>query len=374
MNPEIRTVSTIPALKQFIDFPFQLYRKHPLWVPPLRQSELAWLQAETNPAFQHSDVQLFTAWQGDRMVGRVAGIINHLETERLGERHARFGWLDFVDDKAVSSALLYAVEPWARERHCTRLKGPYGFNTLDKNGMLIAGFEQVGAMTTLYNYDYYPRHLAELGFEKELEWLEIQAMLPRPFPKKITTVANLILERYCLHVRRPTSKAEMLELGKVFFNMLLETYQHLPGFVPISEAQQAFYVKNYIGLLPPKFTCIVLTESGEPIGFGVTMPNLSRAMQKANGSLWPLGFVHLLLAQYFNDSGDVTLIGVKEEWRRRGVHSIIFNELGNTFLGLGYTHFNVNPMLEHNQNVLSLWQEFDHKVHKRRRTVFKGLR
>ena len=307
MNPEIRAVSTLSELKQFIDFPFQLYKRHPCWVPPLRQSELAWLQAETNPAFQHSIVQLFTAWQGDRMVGRVAGIINHLETGRLGERHARFGWLDFVDDKAVSSALLSTLETWALERLCTRLKGPYGFNSLDKNGMLVEGFEQMGAMTTLYNYDYYPRHLAELGFEKELEWLEMQAVLPRPFPEKITKFANLILERFRLQVRRPSSKAEMLELGRVFFNMLLETYHHLPSFVPISEAQQAFYVKNYIGFLPPKFTCIVLAESGEPIGFGVTMPNLSSAMQKANGSLWPLGFVHLLMAQYSNDSGDHSL-------------------------------------------------------------------
>jgi hypothetical protein len=373
MNLEIRVVNSRSDLKQFVKFPFQLYANSPYWVPPLIASEMAWLDSYKNPAFEHSEVVKFTAWRDGKMVGRIAGIVNGLETKQLGVAHARFGWFDFINDPTVSEALLKSVEQWAKQQGCTRLKGPYGFNSLDKNGMLVEGFHEMGAMTTLYNYDYYPSHLEQLGFHKELEWLELNTKLPNPFPVRITRAAELVQQRFQLKLTRPKHKLEMLELGKVFFKMLEETYHHLPTYVPISPEQQAFYIKNYIGLLPPKFVCTVQDNHGETIGFGVTMPNMAKAMKKANGSLLPFGFLYLLLAQKFNDSADLTLIGVKEEWRKRGVHTVIFKALGDAFLSLGYDHFNVNPMLENNQNVLKLWGEFEYRIHKRRRTYFKEL-
>lgn len=373
MSLEIKEVNSRSDLKQFVKFPYQLFGNNPYWVPPLIASEMAWLDKSKNPAFQHSQVIKFTAWQEGKLVGRIVGIINNLETKQLGVPHARFGWFDFIDDQVVGKALLEAVEKWAKALGCVRLKGPYGFNSLDKNGMLVEGFNEMGGLTTLYNYDYYPKYLESLGFHKELEWLELTTKLPNPFPEKISRAASLVRQRFRLKISRPKNKLEMLELGKVFFKMLEETYHHLPTYIPVSAEQQAFYIKNYIGMLPTRFVCTVQDEHGETIGFGVTMPNMAKAMKKANGRLFPFGFVHLLLAQIINDSADLTLIGVKEEWRKRGVHSIIFSEIGDTFLKLGYDHFNVNPMLEDNQNVLTLWKEFDYKVHKRRRTYFKEI-
>jgi len=373
MEPEIKEVTHPSQLKDFVNFPFQLYKNNPYWVPPLKASETAWLSPSKNPAFKHSEVVLLTAWRDGTMVGRVAGIINHLETEQLGVPHARFGWFDCVDDLAVSKLLIKSLEKWAKARGAVRLKGPYGFNSLDKNGMLVEGFEELGAMTTLYNFDYYPKHIEALGFQKELEWLEMQAFLPKKMPEKITAFALKIKERYHLRVRQPKTKVEMLKFGHQVFDMLQATYQHLPTYVPISAEQQAFYIKNYIGLLPPKFLCTVEHGTEGPIGFGLTMPNMSKAMQKAKGRLFPFGFIPILLAQYFNNSGVLTLIGVKEEWRKRGVHSLIFKELGDTFIKMGITEFDVNPMLEENTNVLTLWKEFEHRTHKRRRTYFKDL-
>jgi hypothetical protein len=373
MNIQIRVVDDLRSLRQFVEFPFQLYKNNPFWIPPLKAAETAWLSPSKNPAFKHASVKKFTAWKGNKMVGRIAGIINDLETEHLAEKHARFGWFDFVDDPEVSKALVQAVEDWAKSQGAVKLKGPYGFNSLDKNGMLVEGFCEMGAMTTLYNFDYYPKHILALGYEKELEWLEMQAVLPKAMPEKITAFSSKILERFHLKVKQPKNKVELIFLGELLFNMLQETYQHLPGFVPISPEQQTFYIKNYIGLLPVKFVCVVEHETEGPVGFGLTMPNMSKAMRKANGSIWPFGFAHLLKAQYFNDTGDLTLIGVKEEWRKKGVHGIIFNEIGNIFIKMGITHFNINPMLEHNQNVLQLWKEFEHRIHKRRRTYAKDL-
>ncbi len=373
MNLEIRVIKSKAELKQFVKFPFHLYADNPYWIPPLIASEMAWLDANKNPAFQHSKMALFTAWLEGKMVGRVAGIINEMETEQLGKAHARFGWFDFKDDLSVSKALLESVEKWAKAQGCRLLKGPYGFNSLDKNGMLVEGFHEMGGITTLYNHAYYPQHLEILGYQKELEWLELIAHLPNPFPEKFGRSANLIRKRYHLSVTRPKNKKQMLELGEVFFKMLKETYHHLPTYVPISEEQQVFYIKNYIGMLPPRFVCNVLDENGETIGFAVTMPSMAKAMKKANGHLFPFGFLHLLWAQWFNDGADLTLIGVKEEWRKRGVHSIIFQEFGSTFHSLGYDHLNINPMLEDNQNVLSLWKDFDYRIHKKRRTYLKDL-
>ncbi len=373
MELEIKAVIHPTELETFIHFPFQLYKNNPFWVPPLKASETAWLSPTKNPAFQHAEVILLSAWRNGEMVGRIAGIINELESKQLGHVHARFGWLDFIDDKAVSILLLESVEKWAKSKGAIRLKGPYGFNSLDKNGMLVEGFEELGAMTTLYNFAYYPQHIEELGYQKELEWIEMKAVLPPKMPDKITVAASKIMERYHLKVKQPKNKVELLRFGHQVFDMLQATYQHLPTYVPISAEQQDFYIKNYIGLLPPKFLCMVEHEGEGPIGFGLTMPNMSKAMQRANGKLFPLGFIPILLAQYFNNSGVLTLIGVKEEWRRRGIHSLIFKELGDTFIKMGFNTFDVNPMLDDNTNVLALWKEFDHYIHKRRRTYFKDL-
>ncbi|MBI5914529.1 MAG: hypothetical protein HY842_04070 [Bacteroidetes bacterium] len=373
MNPEIKVVSTRSALQHFIKFPFKLYQNHPYWIPPLLQSELALLQPETNPAFKHSAVVLLSAWYDGEMVGRIAGIINEREAASIGEKHARFGWFDFIDDKSVSAALLGRVENWAREKNCTVLKGPYGFNQLDKNGMLIEGFQELGTINTLYNHEYYPLHLAALGFEKELEWVEMQAEMPLKMSEKISNAAELVKQRYNLKIHQPKSKSEMHRLGYIFFEMLHETYCHLPGFVPISDLQRDAYVANYMSFLPPEFVCMVMTADNEPIGFGLTMPSMSRAMQHANGHLFPFGIFHLMKARIWNDWGDLSLLGVKEAWRKRGVHGVIFNEIGNTFIQKGIKHIRINPMLENNQNVLTLWKEFDHRVYKRRRTFSKKI-
>jgi len=373
MDLEIKEVTDRGQLKAFVKFPFSLYKNHPYWVPPIIKTEMDTLSPATNPAFEHSVAKLFTAWQNGKMVGRIAGIVNDLETKHLGSKHARFGWIDFIDDKKVSAALMAALEQWAKKEGAVLLKGPYGFNQLDKNGMLTEGFDSLGTFGTLYNYPYYPKHLEAHGYEKDLEWVEVDLQLENEPPERFQRFADIAQKRYGMKIFQPKGKNQMRKIVKHLFDLMMETYSELPGFIPISEKHRDAYMKQYVTFLRKEFLCVITDESGEPIGFSVCFPSLSKAMQRANGKLFPFGIFHLNAASYFNDTGDLALIGVKEEWRKKGVHSIIFNETTKAFIKAGMMRVQINPMLEFNTNVLSLWKDFEHKIYKRRRTYKKAL-
>ncbi|MFQ5446326.1 MAG: hypothetical protein ACE5FF_05280, partial [Saprospiraceae bacterium] len=313
-------------------------------------------------------------WKDGRMVGRIAGIINQLELKHIGENHARFGWLDFTEDEGVSGALMDAVEVWARTQGMVLLKGPYGFNQLDKTAMLTEGFSTLGTMSTIYNYPYYPQHLERLGYRKELEWVEVEFELGAQFPERYQRMSDLAQQRYSLHIMQPQNKSEMRKLGKHLFDLMMETYRTLPGFTPISKKQQEVYMEKYISFLRMEYVQVITDRERTPIGFGVSMPSLSKAMQKAHGKLLPFGIFHLLRARRHNDTGDLALIGVKKGWRKKGIHGIIFNETGKAFIRSGIYRVQTNPMLEFNDSVLSLWKGFSPKIYKRRRTYKKKLR
>lgn len=366
-------VSSAAELREFVKFPFKLYKNHPYWIPPIIQSEINILSADKNPVFEHSEAVYYTAWHGDKMVGRIAGIINEMETEHIGEKHARFGWFDFVEDKDVSEALLHAVEEWGRSKNCILLKGPYGFNQLDKNGMLTQGFDSLGTANTIYNYAYYPEQVEKLGYEKDLEWVEVDLKMTKELPERLAKLADMASKRYEMKIFQPKNKEDLVRLTNNLFDLLMETYQDLPGFVPISDKQRDLYVKRYIQFLRTDYVCVVMDKNDQPIGFSVSMPSLSEAFKKANGKLFPFGIFHLLYARKWNHMADLALIGVKEEWRKKGVHGVIFAETGKAFIKTGISRIKINPMLEFNVHVLALWKDFEHEIYKRRRTYKKTL-
>ena len=165
----------------------------------------------------------------------------------------------------------------------------------------------------------------------------------------------------------------MVERGKQLFELLLETYKDLPGFVPISEKQQHAYINRYIKFLRKDLVVIVVDESDDPVAFGVTMPSMTKAYKRANGKLFPFGILHMLAARKWNDTADLALIGVKEEWRKKGAHGLVFHDSLAALLPTRIYNIKINPMLEFNNNVLSLWKEFEHGEYKRRRTFQKKL-
>ncbi|GAB4252635.1 MAG: hypothetical protein Kow0027_17430 [Saprospiraceae bacterium] len=373
MGVEIIEVKDKKQLKEFVKFPFELYKNSPYWVPPIISAEMKQLSAEGNPAFEHSQVQLFLAKQNGKTVGRIAALINELETKHIGEVHGRFGWFDFVEDQEVCNALLAAAEEYVKQLGAACLKGPHGFNQLDKTGMLTEGFDSLGTMGTLYNYPYYKDMVEAAGYNKDLEWVEIDLRLTGKIPERYARFADVAMNRMGLQIMTPHNKAELRKIANYLFDLMMETYAELPGFIPISDKQRDTYIEKYVRFLRMDLLVVIADKEGTPIGFGVTMPSMSKALQKARGKLFPFGLLHLLWGRRFNDTIELALIGVKEEWRSKGIHGLIFYETEKNTTKAGMLKVKINPMLEFNTKVLSLWKDYEHKVYKRRRTYRKVL-
>ena len=373
MEITIREENSTSAIERFVKFPFELFNDNPYWIPPIIQAEIDNLSPEKNPAFEHSDVVFYTAWENGKTVGRILGIINHLELDFTHEKHARFGWMDFVDNLEVCRKLIEAVEKWAQKKGMKLLKGPYGFNQLDKNGWLTEGFNSLGTANTYYNYEYYPRYIQSLGYTPDLEWLEIEMTMPERTHERFLKFTEVAKKRYHLTTRQPKNRKEMVELGHVLFDLLMDTYQNLPGFVPISKKQQEVYIQRYIKFLRRDFVVVVYDKDDQPVAFGVTLPSMTKAYKRANGKLFPFGLFHIFAARQWNDTADLALIGVREDWRKKGAHSLVFAESSNAVIAAGIRRIQINPMLENNSHVLSLWKDFDHRVYKRRKTFRKLL-
>lgn len=373
MTVTIQPVRNRRDLKKFIAFPFKIYRKNPFWVPPLRKGLLATLDRQKNPTFETCDAELWLAYQNGEIVGRIAGIINHRLNNSTGTRQARFGWIDFIEDIKVCAELLRTVEKWGRRHHCESLHGPLGFNDLDPSGMLVEGFDEPGTMATIYNHAYYPEYLERLGFQKEVDWLEYQIVAPREIPPQIDQFADRIARQNGLQMINLKSRSDILQYAREVFDLFQETYKVLYGFVPLSAGQVDDVVTKYFTYIQPDFVALVADEGGNLVAFGITMPSLTKALQRSKGRLLPFGWWHFYRALKRCRVVDFYLIGVKPELQGKGVPALILNHLGHKFLEKGILYAESNPELEDNRRVQSQWKFFERRRHKRRRCYVKSL-
>ena len=370
----IKKVKSKKDLKKFISFTYQLYKGNKFWIPPLRNDEFNILYKTKNPAFDFCDVKLWLAYKNDKIVGRIAGIINHSYIEKWENKYARFGWIDFVDDENVTKALLETVENWAKENGMEAVHGPLGFTDLDPEGMLIEGFEELGTIATIYNYPYYSRHLEKYGYSKDIDWIEFEVKVPEKVPEKIERIANIAKKKKKLTVFKTKSSKDLKPYAKEIFKVLNDAFEHLYGVVPLTEKQVEKYIEHYIGTIPHKFISIILDESGKIAAFGITMPSLSKAFQKANGRLLPFGFLHILKALKKNDSVDLFLVAVRPDLQGKGVNALLFKELIQTYIDKKIVKAETNIELESNTKVQAQWKFFEHRQHKRRRCFIKYLK
>lgn len=377
MSIEIRKVETKRELKSFIRYNYELYKNNPYSVPDLYEDMLATFSAEKNPAFEFCEADYFLAYREGRIVGRVAAIINHRANETWHKKAVRFGWIDFEDDITISRALIETVKEWGRKHGMTELEGPLGFTDMDAEGMLIEGFEELSTIATIYNHPYYPQHMEQLGLEKACDWVERKIYIPDAIPEKHQRISRIVAEKYGLHVRKLKSRREAFQNNTAhrIFELINEAYAPLFGYSKMTERQIDGYVKQYIPILDLRMVTLVEDSEDNIVAVGISMPSMSRALQKAHGRLFPFGWWHLLKALKWkrDEMLDLLLIGVHPDYQSKGVNALIFADLIPVYQQMKFRYAESNPELEVNENVQKQWQYFDVQQHKRRRCYRSDL-
>ena len=364
----ILEVKTEADLLNFIKFPMEVYKSNKNYVPPLINDEKNIWNPKENAALDYSEFKRYLAFKDGQIAGRIAVMINHKEINELGIKKVRFGWLDFIDDIDVSKALIQKAIDYAKEKKMSKIEGPMGFTNLDKAGMLTLGFDKIATMIGLYNFEYYPQHLENMGLIKEKEWVEFEMNFPTVLPEKVNKFSSLIAQKYKLNVIDFKNKKEILPLVEPMFKLLDQTYNSLSTYTPISEEQIKTYREKYFPFIDKNYVICVEDDNHQLVAFAITMPSYSKALQKSKGKLLPFGWWHFLQAGKKNDRANFYLIGIHPEYQRRGVTAIIFKEIFLRFSKMGIKFAETNPELEENKSVQVLWQDYNPINHKRRRT------
>ena len=367
MATEIRKVSTRKELKQFVQFQLDLYEGNKFWCPPLIFDELNTLGKDKNPAFEYCEAEYWLAYRDNKIVGRIAGIINMRANEVWKENFVRFGWIDFIDDPEVSEKLIDTVIQWGKTKGMTGIQGPLGFTDMDPEGMLIEGFEELSSLSAIYNYPYYPEHMANMGFTKGVDWVHFDINIPQEIPEKVSRSAAIVEKKYHLRTLQAKKAKELLPYTKKMFMMQNKAFQDLYGFAAIGEKQIELYTKQYFGFIRPEFVSLVIDEKDDVVGFGVTIPDLTHALQKCKGKLFPFGFIHVYRALKKNDAIHMYLIGVHPDYQGRGALALVYSELHKAYIKHGITKATTHSQLENNLKAISIWKNYDSRIYLRRR-------
>ena len=377
---QIKRVETKKDLKRFIEFHYDLYKGDPYDVPNLYSDEVNTLSKNKNAAFDFCEAEYYLALKEGKIVGRVAAIINHKANEKWKKKDVRFGWIDFIDDIEVSRALFEAVEEYGRKKGMDDIVGPLGFTDMDPEGMLTWGFDKLGTMATIYNYEYYPQHMEKLGgWEKDNDYVEYYLVVPEKSPKKYTKIAEMVEKRYNLHVRKLTKK-DIFQggYGKKLFDLINLTYSDLYGFSELTDRQIDQYVKMYFPLADLNLVTVIEdgNKDNQLAGLGITIPSLSHALQKCRrGRLFPFGWWHLLRAIKFHktDGVDLLLMGFLPEYRSKGANALLFADLIPRYVNYGFKWGETQVEMESNEGVQSQWGPLDPINHKKRRCYRRSL-
>ena len=373
MPIKIKEVTTPKELKNFIKFPYSLYKGNPYWVPPMLLDEKKVLNKEKNPAYEFCDVKLWLAYKDGEIAGRIGGIINRRYIEAWKNNYARFSFIDFIDDTNVSEALFGAAEKWAKENKMEKIHGPLGFTDFDPEGMLVEGFDELGTFGAIYNYPYYVTHIEKYGYKKDVDWVEFQVKPPEQILEKVERIATIVSQKYGLKILRVKKAKELLPYGREIFHLINRAYKDLFGFVQLTDKQIEIYIKEYFGFIKPDFVPVVLDSQNKIVAFGITMPSLSKALQQNRGRLFPFGFISVLKALKKNNMADLYLVAVDPEMQDKGVNALLINETNKIFIKNKITLVETNRELETNLKVQAQWKGMEARQHKRRRCYIKTI-
>ena len=378
MAIEIKEVTTKKELKQFIQFGIDLFKGNPYFCPPLVFDEINTFDTTKNPAHEICDHIIYMAYKDGKIVGRIVGIINYKANERWENKRLRFGWIDFIDDLAVSQALLEAVQAWGKTHGMTEMNGPVGFTDFDHQGLLIEGFEYNSPMASLYNYPYYEKHLEAFGLKKEIDWIEYRLTIPDEVPPRMKRLAKVVMEKSKLEIHKIKSIKELKKYypNNEYLDVVDQAYQSLYNYQPLTDKQKTYYSNMYFPLLNFDFVTIVINERKEIVGVGLGMPDISDALRKCKGKLFPLGWFHILKAlkakknmEYF----DMLLIAVRPDYQNKGINALFFYDTAKHFVKYGVKYAETTSILETNNKSQANFEEYDKIQHKRRRAYIKSI-
>jgi len=361
MKMKVKEVTTKKELREFVHFPNELYKDNPYYVPQIESMDRDTLTPSKNHAFEVCEGKYWLAYdEQDKIVGRVAGIINHRYNEKVGEKICRFGWIDFIDNRDVSEALMNTVESYAREKGMEKVCGPMGFLEFDAAGVLVNGFDRLPTAYGKYNGPYYEYHLWSMGYRKDVDFVEYLIKVP-----------DVIPERY----EAPISNRKDIDpyLNGVF-RCLNSAYSKLHGFTELSSGQCEDLGKQFLSNINVDYLSIILDSNNQVVAFGVALPSLSKAMQKAKGRMFPFGWYHMLKALKKNDTIDLLLIAIDEHYQNKGVNAMIFNKFAKGIVKNGIKYIESTRELEDNTQVQNLWHYLEHDLVKRARTYIKPLK
>lgn len=377
MSVIIKKVTSKDDLMKFIQFGIDLYKGNDYFVPPLIYDERATLNRAKNPAFDHCDATYFLAYREDEIVGRIAAIINHKSNERWNQKHARFGFVDFIDDNDVVDSLFGAAESWSRARGMEKIHGPLGFTDLDHEGMLIEGYDKMGTMATIYNYPYYQKQIERLGYLKDKDWVEFLIQIPSEVPERFSRMADVVKKRFGLTIKHFQKKKDIYPYAREMFLLINRAYKDLYGYVELTDKQIDYYVDMYIPMIRLEFVTLVLRQTDNKlVGVGIGLPSMSVGLRNAKGRFLPNGWYHLYKSLKGNGHGgvlDLLMMAVDPEYQGKGVNALMFNEFIPAANKLGMSTAESNVELEDNSKVHSLWNGLDVEQHKRRRAYIKNL-
>ena len=374
MNVTIQEVVSRKDLRRFVHFPNEFYKDNPYYVPTLESGDRDLLNPKKNHAFEFCEGKYWLALDDDgKIVGRIAGIINRQYNKKTGVDYARFGFMDFVDDDTVVDALFDTVEAWAREKGMKVMNGPLGFLEFDASGVLVAGFDELPTAYGKYNFPYYEPQLLRRGYVKDTDWVEYQILMPDDIEEWFNRPARLVAARYHLHQADISTKKKMVSYFPACARVLNETYRNIHGFSELTEGQVDDLMKQFVPNLNPDFVSIILDENEEVVAFGISIPSLSKAMQKCHGKLFPFGFRHILHALKHNDTADLLLIGISDKYKNKGLNAMIFDRVSHAIHGYGIKYLESTRELEDNNGVQNMWNRFENRLHKRARCYIKDL-
>ena len=376
MAVEIRPIQTKCELRKFIQFANDMYAECPYYCPPLLFDERNCFDRENNPALEVCDYQLWMAYRDNKPVGRVAGIINRKANEKWGYKHVRFGWFDFIDDFEVSKTLLDTVAAWGAARGMNALNGPVGFTDFDHEGLLLEGYEYPAVMASLYNYPYYVKHIEQYGLTKEADWIEMQVYPPQGCPERLVRIAEIVKQRSHVRVDKVKNSRELVrKYGIQYMDVIDEAYQKLYNFQPMTVKQKNYYKNMYFPLLNFDFVTLVVNEKEEIVGVGLGMPDISDALRKCGGKLFPFGWYYLLKALKAKqmEAFSFLLIAIRPDYQDKGINSLFFADQIPYINQYGIKRLETTNILETNTKNIANFTQFDHKIHKRHRAYIMDI-